>query len=139
MQDSIDVVVADHPKARTYNHLGGAVDIKTHNWVHTNVKFKGEPSKYQPIKDAFSTTNPWKALAYVPDRDCPTLSISRWSYRDCPVPQHDGHSLWVSFESLHESPHKFFQHVVNKYSIKVEASICPTYAIKWVNKSYQPE
>lgn len=139
MLDSTDVVVPNHPMARKYNHLGGAVDVKTHNWVHSNIKFRGEPQEYKPIKDAFTTLDPWHALGYVPDRDCPTLSVSRWSYRDSPVAKHDGSSLWVSMESLHQAPYKFVQHVANKYRITVDVSTCPTYSIRWVDKTFQPE
>lgn len=139
MLDSTDVVVLNHPMAREYNHLGGAVDIKTHNWVHSNIKFRADPEIYKPIKDAFMTHDPWGKLGYKAGRDCPTASISRWSYRDSPVPEHDGHSLWVALESLHEAPYKFVQHVANKYRITVDVSTCPTYSIRWVEKTFKPE
>jgi hypothetical protein len=44
------VVVPNHPHAREVNWLGGAVDIKTHRWIHCNVRFKGTPEQYAPSR-----------------------------------------------------------------------------------------
>jgi hypothetical protein len=142
VSDPIDVVVPDHPQARLRNHYGAPVDIKTHNWVHSNVKFVGTPVQYQVIKDAFSTTNPWGKLGYKPITvEDATLSISRWSYRDCPVAHRDGDSLWVAFESLHKPPTEFLQHVANTQPVtSVTLSYCPPYKIgKWYESKFTKE
>jgi hypothetical protein len=135
--EPVDVVVPDHPRARLRNHYGAPVDIKTHNWVHSNVKFVGTPEQYKDIKSAFSTTtSPWNALGYKPVTvDDATLTISRWTYRDCPVAHRDGHSLWVAFESLHNPPTLFLQHVANTQPVtSVTLSYCPPYKTGEWNK-----
>lgn len=137
--EPIDVVVPDHPYARVRNIYGAPVDIKTHDWGHSNVKFVGTPEQYKDIKVAFSTTaNPWKALGF---EDDVTRTISRWTYRDCPVAHRDGHSLWVSFESLHSPPTEFLQHVANTQPVtSVTLSHCPPYKSgKWNESKFTKE
>lgn len=127
--EPIDVVVPHHPHARLRNHYGAPVDIKTHDWVHSNVKFVGTPEQYKDIKYAFSTTDPWTALGYKPVTvEDATLTISRWTYRDCPVAHRDGPSLWLAFESLHKPPTEFLQYVANTQPVtSVTLSYCPPY------------
>lgn len=133
VNEPIDVVVPNHPHARVRNKYDAPVDIKTHNWVHSNIKFVGTPEQYSHIKAAFTGTNPWNALGYSPTVDDATLTISRWTYRDCPVAHRDGHSLWVALESLHKPPTEFLQHVVNTQPVTaVTLSYCPPYKTgKW--------
>jgi hypothetical protein len=119
-----------HPHARSYTVYGGAVDVKEHDWVHSNVVFKGVPDSYKPIKQAFATQNPFKALGWNPVIDCPTKTISRWSMQESPVAKYEGHELWVSFESLHSPPFDFLQHVCTKFRVVIEVRSIYPYQIQ---------
>lgn len=139
VENAKEVVVPNHPHAREYNKYGCPFDIKHHDWVTCNIKFHATPEVYAPIKQAFSTTNPWDALGYKPSVECSTVTISRWAYRDCPVPEHDGHSLWLHFESKAVPPEQFLQFVANKFDMKVSLNYCPPYQVKWVSKTFNKE
>ena len=134
-----DMEIPNHPQARERNEYGAPVDIKEHDWVISNIKFKGTIPQYQPVKEAFATLNPWANLGYVPTVEDPTLSISRWTYRDCPVVEYEGNSLWVSLESKYSPPFAFLQHIANTQDVKVSVNYCPPYKVEWTSKQFTKE
>ncbi len=115
MLEALEVVVPNHPKARERNKFDAPVDVKEHDWVHTNVKFVGTPVQYGTVYKAFKGTTPFTDLGYKAQADCPTHTISRWSVRECPVAKYDGDSLWLAFESRGGTPHQFLQYVADAY------------------------
>jgi hypothetical protein len=137
MKKEITVVLDNHPFAREYNWLGGAVDIKNHNWVHVNVKFLAKPEKYEELLIAFSTQTPFELLGWVGDSECPTKTISRWAIRESPVAKQEGDSLWLAFECLERIPEHFFQYLANQFQIHIRTSYCPPHARKWLIKAYE--
>jgi hypothetical protein len=139
MKNEITVVIPNHPFSREYNRLGGAVDIKAHNWTHINVKFLATPSEYAQLLNAFSTNAPFELLGWNGFDGCPTKTISRWTVRESPVAKKEGDSLWLSFECLHDIPNDFFQYLANKFQIKIRVSYCPPYKTgKWLCTLYNP-
>lgn len=139
MKKEITVVIDNHPYSRQYNVYGGAMDIKTHDWIHINVKFLASPSEYQKILEAFSTSKPFDILGWVGVTACPTNTISRWTVRESPVAKQEGDSLWLSFECLKKTPNQFFQHLSNKFQLKIRISYCPPYKTgKWLTELFVP-
>lgn len=138
MKKKITVVIEGHPFAREYNWLGGAVDIKQHDWVHVNVKFLGKPKDYEQILKAFSTQLAFEQLGWSGTDKCPTKTISRWTVRESPVAKEEGDSLWLAFECLGAIPEQFIQYLADKYRMRIRASYCPPYATKWVITMYHP-
>ena len=138
MKKEINVVLDNHPYAREYNWLGGAVDIKNHNWMHINVKFLAKPQKYEPLLKAFSTNEPFKQLSWKGNQNCPTKSICSWTVRQSPVAKEEGDSLWLAFECLGGVPEEFFQYMSDEFLMRVRISYCPPYARKWLIKIFEP-
>ena len=138
MKNEITVVLESHPFARSYNKLGGAIDIKSHEWIHINVKFLAKPKQYEPLLKAFSTKEPFKRLEWVGGQSCPTKTISRWTVRQSPVAREEGDSLWLAFECLGEIPGEFFQYMADKFQMRVRVSYCPPHATRWLIKVYEP-
>lgn len=136
MLEALEVIVPNHPKARERNRFDAPVDVKEHDWVHTNVKFKGTPAWYGTVYEAFKGTTPFTDLGYKAKPDCPTHTISRWSVRECPVPEYEGTSLWVAFESRGATPSEFLQYVATTQGMNVVGTHCPVYSIKWVQTTY---
>lgn len=128
------VVVPNHPRAREVNWLGGAVDIKTHRWIHCNVRFKGTPEQYAPIKAAFTGINPFPQLGWVVKDTCPTSTMYKWHYADCPVSD----ALMLSFETQHEEPLDFVQHVSNRYKLQASIESYPEFAKQPVVQTFKP-
>jgi len=62
MLEALEVVVPNHPKARERNKFDAPVDVKEHDWVHTNVKFVGTPAQYGTVYTAFKGTTPLQCL-----------------------------------------------------------------------------
>jgi hypothetical protein len=139
MKTDLTVVIANHPFSRTYNLLGGATDIKEHNWIHINVKFMGSPVEYSELLKAFSTDKPFELLGWNFSHHCSTKTISRWTLRESPVAKQEGDSLWLSFECLDQIPNGFFQYLSNKFQIKIRISYCPPYRTGvWEVAIYMP-
>ena len=138
MQNEITVVVKDHPFTRSYNQLGGVIDIKSHEWIHINVKLIANPENYEPLLRAFSTKEPFKQLGWMGGHSCPTRTISRWTVRPSPVAREEGNSLWLAFECLGKIPEEFFQCIADRFQIRIKISYCPPYARKWLIKAYKP-
>lgn len=136
MDDALEVVIPNHPQARERNKFGAPVDIKTHDWVHTNIKFVGTAQEYANIYNAFKGTSPFTSLGYKAQADCPTNTISRWSVRQCPVAKYDGDSLWVALESRGSTPYVFLQHVADTQGITVVGTHLPVYSMKWKQTIY---
>jgi hypothetical protein len=136
MLDAIEIVVPNHPKARERNKFDAPVDVKTHDWIHTNVKFVGTAEQYAGIYSAFKGTTPFTDLGYKAQADCPTHTISRWSVRECPVAKYDGDSLWVAFESRGSTPYTFLQHVADTHNVTVVGTHLPVYSMKWKQTTY---
>ena len=138
MKNEITVVLKDHPFTRSYNKLGGAIDIKSHDWIHINVKFLAKPEQYEPLLKAFSTKEPFKQLGWQMADKCPTKTISRWTLRPSPVAREEGDSLWLAFECLGEIPAEFFQYIADMFQMRVRISCCAPYLRKWLIKVYEP-
>jgi hypothetical protein len=139
MKKEITVVIPNHPFSREYNQLGGAIDIKTHNWTHVNVKFLATSVEYSQLLSAFSTSAPFELLGWDGSDDCTTKTISRWTVRESPVAKQEGDSLWLSFECLNQIPDNFFQYLSNKFQMKIQVSYCPPYMTgKWLRGLYKP-
>lgn len=139
MKSEINIVIADHSYSRVYNSLGGAIDIKAHNWIHINVKFMGSPDEYRMLLKAFSTDKPFELLGWSLSDHCSTKTISRWTVRESPVAKQEGDSLWLSFECLDEIPQKFFQYLSNEFQIKILISYCPPYRTgRWDMAMFEP-
>lgn len=138
MKNAITVVLKNHPYARSYNHLGGANDIKTHHWLHINVKFISKPGQYEPILKAFSTLEPFAQLAWFPAQNCPTQTINQWTVRHSPVAREEGDSLWLAFECLNTIPKEFLQYIADKLQIRVRISYCPPYGVEWIVQELVP-
>jgi len=136
MDDALEVVVPNHPKARQRNKFDAPVDVKEHDWVHTNVKFVGTPVQYGTVYKAFKGTTPFTDLGYKAQADCPTHTISRWSVRECPVAKYDGDSLWLAFESRGGTPHQFLQYVADTQPVTVVGTHLPVYSIRWKQTIY---
>jgi hypothetical protein len=128
------VVVPNHPHAREVNWLGGAVDIKTHRWIHCNVRFKGTPEQYAPIKTAFTGIDPFPQLGWVVKDTCPTSTMYKWHYADCPVSD----ALMLSFETQHKEPIDFVQHVSNRYKLQASIESYPEFAKQPVVQTFKP-
>lgn len=113
----IKVIVPDHPHARPRNWLGGLEDIANHEWIHHNIRLIGNEAQYAPVKQAFATYKPmpFKALGWTAP-DCPTKTVSRWHYADCPVSD----ALMISFETHKQTPVSFFQYLSRTYKLPVE-------------------
>lgn len=110
-------VVIDNPHStRKYNWLGGAEDIKHHDYIHNNIRFYGE---HHPVAQAFKTETPFSILGWN-DPDCPTKAVDRWWYSKSPVSD----AYMVSFETKKEVPTKFLQFVANNYKLSVK---CDSY------------
>ena len=138
MKNEINVVLKDHPFTRSYNTLGGAIDIKSHDWIHINVKFLAKPEQYEPLLKAFSSQEPFVQLGWQGSDRCPTKTIGRWTVRCSPVAREEGDSLWLAFECLGQIPEEFFQYLASRLQIRVRISYCPPYARKWLIKLYEP-
>ena len=138
MKKEITVVIEGHPFARECNWLGGAIDIKSHEWIHINVKFLAKPEQYEPLLKAFSTKEPFKQLGWQKADKCPTKTVSRWTVRQSPVAREEGDSLWLAFECLGEIPEEFFQYIADKFQMRVRISYCPPHATRWPIKVYEP-
>jgi hypothetical protein len=136
MLEALEVVVPNHPKARERNKFDAPVDVKEHDWVHTNVKFVGTPVQYAGIYSAFKCHIPFTLLGYKAQADCPTHTISRWSVRECPVAKYDGDSLWLAFESKGGTPHQFLQYVADTQNVTVVGTHLPVYSIRWKQTIY---
>jgi hypothetical protein len=136
MLEALEVVVPDHPKARERNKFDAPVDVKEHDWVHTNVKFVGTPAQYGTVYTAFKGKTPFTDLGYKAQANCPTLTVSRWSVRECPVAKYDGDSLWVAFESRGGTPHEFLQYVADTQNVTVVGTHLPVYSIRWKQTIY---
>jgi hypothetical protein len=136
MLEALEVVVPNHPKARQRNKFDAPVDVKEHDWVHTNVKFVGTPAQYGTVYKAFKGTTPFTDLGYKAQANCPTHTISRWSVRECPVAKYDGDSLWLAFESKGGTPHQFLQHVADTQNVTVVGTHLPVYSIRWKQTIY---
>jgi hypothetical protein len=136
MLEALEVVVPNHPKARERNRFDAPVDVKEHDWVHTNVKFVGTPAQYGTVYTAFKGKTPFTDLGYKAQANCPTLTISRWSVRECPVAKYDGDSLWVAFESRGGTPHEFLQYVADTQNLTVVGTHLPVYSIRWKQTIY---
>jgi hypothetical protein len=136
MLEALEVIVPNHPKARERNRFDAPVDVKEHDWVHTNVKFVGTPAQYGTVYQAFKGTTPFTDLGYKAQANCPTLTISRWSVRECPVAKYDGDSLWVAFESRAGTPHEFLQYVSDTHDLKVVGTHLPVYSMRWKQTVY---
>lgn len=136
MLDALEVIVPNHPKARERNRFDAPVDVKEHDWVHTNVKFVGTPAQYAGIHSAFQCHIPFTLLGYKAQADCPTHTISRWSVRECPVAKHDGDSLWLAFESRGGTPHAFLQYIADTQPVTVVGTHLPVYSMKWKQTTY---
>jgi hypothetical protein len=133
-----EIVIDNHPHARSYTRYGGACDIKEHDWVHSNVVFQASPITYQPIMEAFRTSEPFKLLAWNPVIDCPTKTITRWYMQESPVPLHEGEALWLSFESINKPPFSFLQYLCDKYHIPIEVNSIYPYQIYQKRIHLQP-
>jgi hypothetical protein len=137
MNKELNVVIENHPYSRSYNWLGGCEDIKSHNWVHCNIKFITSPECYAPIKDAFSSPEAFKILCWDAN-DKVTASISRWTLRDSPVASQEGHSLWLSFESLGLTPDNFLTFIADKFDIKIRLTYYLPYSSQPKQKFFVP-
>jgi hypothetical protein len=115
------VIVPDHPHARPRNWLGGLEDIADHQWIHHNVRVTGTEAQYAPIKDAFRTyiPMPFDALGWNAPANCPTKTVSRWHYADCPVSD----ALMISFETHKNSPVDFFNYLSRTYNLPVSVEL----------------
>ena len=139
MKKEITVVIDNHPFSRDYNTYGGATDIKSHEWIHINVKFLASPNQYQKLLEAFSTSTPFECLGWIAVDDCSTKTISRWTVRESPVAKQEGDSLWLSFECLKKTPSQFFQYLSDKFEMKIRISYCPPYKTgKWITEIFVP-
>lgn len=138
MKNEITVVLESHQFTRSYNKQGGAIDIKSHEWIHINVKFLAKPKQYEPLLKAFSTKEPFKQLGWQMADKCPTKTISRWTVRPSPVAREEGDSLWLAFECLGQIPEEFFQYIADKFQIRVRISYCLPYARNWQIRLYKP-
>ena len=136
MLEALEVVVPNHPKARERNRFDAPMDVKEHDWVHTNVKFVGTPVQYGTVHKAFKGATPFADLGYKAQADCPTHTISRWSVRECPVAKYEGDSLWVAFESRGGTPHTFLQYVADTQNVTVVGTHLPVYSIRWKQTIY---
>jgi hypothetical protein len=133
----LNLIIPNHPHSRKYNSLGGCEDIKTHRWIHCNVKFIAKPVDYDPIKKAFSTLNPFTILGWRIDDD-PTITISRWTVRDSPVADQEGDSLWLSFEVQEKTPDSFLNFLSNKFNMKIRLTYYQPYMIRFKQKYFLP-
>lgn len=136
MIDALEVVIPNHPEARKRTQFDSPMDIKVHDWIHTNIKFVGTPKQYANIYAAFKSVTPFISLGYKAQPDCPTNTINRWSVRECPVAKYDGDSLWVALESKGNTPHTFLQHVADTQAVKVIGTHVLAYSIKWQQTVY---
>lgn len=96
---------------RERNWLGGPVDIKSHKWVHQNLRIYG--AAIPTIAAAFATQDPFKILGYV--EDDVTRSIEKWSARPCKVDE----SYLISFESHAAAAIAFVDFLAAKYALEV--------------------
>ena len=136
MLEALEVIVPNHPKARQRNKFDAPVDVKEHDWVHTNVKFVGTPAQYGTVYKAFKGATPFADLGYKAQGTCPTHTISRWSVRECPVAEYEGTSLWVAFESRVATPSEFLQYVADTQNVTVVGTHLPVYSIRWKQTTY---
>ena len=137
MNAELNVVIENHPNSRAYNWLGGCEDIKSHNWIHCNIKFLASPGLYAPIKDAFKKAEVFETLGW-DKNDQATASISRWTLRDSPVSEQEGHSLWVSFETLSVTPDDFLSFIADKFDIKIRLTYYLPYSSQPKQKFFIP-
>ena len=105
-------VTIDNPLGRKYNAWGGPVDVLSHDWVHCNLRFKGD---WSAVEAAFKTLSPFTALGWHAD-DCPTKYVSRWWYAQCPVSD----EYMVSLETKGNPPLAFLQFVADTCNLQVE-------------------
>lgn len=131
----INLIIPDHPHSRKYNSLGGCEDIKSHQWIHCNVKIIAKPVVYDPIKKAFCTLSPFTKLGWRM-LNCPTETISRWTIKDSPVAAQEGDSLWLSFEILEKTPDAFLEFLSKKFEIKIKLTYYPPYVIQSKEKIF---
>ncbi len=125
-------VVINNPLCeRKYNWLGGAEDIKHHDYIHNNIRFTGG---WAPVAQAFTGVTPFKDLGWA-DPACPTAAVDRWWHSKSPVSD----DYMVSFETKKVVPTKFLQFVANKYKLSIQCTSHHPYITEATHLAVQPQ
>jgi hypothetical protein len=108
-------IVIDNPMGRKLNKYGApcVVTDTSVDWVHMNIRFRhGCP----PVKEAFQTKEPFKALGWDVKPGCPTETVYAWWYADCPVSD----DFMLSMETHKQPPLDFLHYLVGKYKVSIK-------------------